>query len=102
MPVPRLWQATITATTPNRLHNDRATSVDLCGLSTDAAIAASSRDPSDLQRSSEQQLSGQQNKRTERGVVVVREYEKEQEVRSKQQQYWWHQWQWQSEQHGQQ
>ena len=70
------------ATTPNRLHDDRATSVDSCGLSTDAAIVASSRDPSDLQRSSEQQLSGQQNKRTERGVVVVRECEKEQEVRS--------------------
>ena len=37
---------------------------------------------SDLRRSSEQQLSGQQNKRTERGVVVVRECEKEQEVRT--------------------
>ena len=70
------------ATTPNRLHNDRATSVGFCGLNTDAAIAASSRDPSGLQRSSEQQLSGQQNIRTEQGVVVVRECEKEQEVRS--------------------
>ena len=63
----------------NRLHNDRATSVDFFGLSTDAAIAASSRDLSDLQRSSEQQLNGQQNKRTERVVVVVRDCEKKPE-----------------------
>ena len=59
------------ATMPNRLHDDRATSVDFCGLSTDAAIAASSRDPSDLLRLSEQHLSGQQNKRAERVVMVV-------------------------------
>ena len=62
-------------TTPGRLHNVRATSA---GFS--ATVATSSRNPSDLQRSGERQLSKQQDTRTGRGWCGKRKNVRENRV----------------------